>query len=1364
MLSAVLSSDDHATRLRLVEELRALRPHEDEAFDAITRLACRLLACPMSAVVLGDGVDAWVKARHGFAEGTGARSSSAQALLAYGDEVDLQYDAAPQDAGAPPSRSADATSTPSAPHTHASNPETDDGPRPTFMLPATQARFRAETPIVVDDWVVGVLEVFDTTPRSFTEDDRQALADLGQVAARLLESRLHEQRSRLQEARVRTASRAGSDGLWETDASGRLTWVSESAQANLGARIVGELGKYLADMPVHSTGQHRLAWDRLRSAEQKREPFVDLVFERQTADGEVLVSLSGVPVLDSHGEFRGYRGAAREVTSEMKAREVARRAERLLHEAVETFHAAVMVTDARGDMVVTNSTWRQHVGQASDQAGGNWPLTLRRLVGNGEFPDAAGNEETFIEALLVSVHNRRVRRELRWRDRWMLASAHRMTDGHVVHLALDITSRKHAELALVSQRSELLVSDARTRAVLDAVPDLWFVVDEAGTYLECSAAHHPLLIRPWAEMAGQPFDVGAPAPLVNLALPAIRCAVESGERQRIVYQLVTSDGIEHSFEARLSPMPGRRVLYVVRDLTELRALERNVLILQRAFEADASVPISVVDCLAPDMPFTYVNSAFKRLTGYSEAELLGPSQQLRPDSAPQQMRRHVRRHPHDADQGAQVRLASVRKNGSRFIDSMQLLPVHDAEGRATHFIGIHEDVTAQSLAAEKLRRSEELYRSVAATISDGLVVVSTDGVIVAINPAGCAVLGASEEELVGKRQPLMSFTLIDAHSRPLAGTERPVEQVLAGGLPVVARLLGLVRPDGQTRWLDLSCHPLTTGGPGGRSVVVTFRDITQQRQAEQSLALAEERWKFALEGSGQGVWDWDIEHHSAFYSVAWKSIFGHADDEVGNSADEWLRRIHSDDLQNALQELHRHLRGETPVYQGEYRMRHRDGHDLWIHNRGQVVSRTADGRARRLVGTVSDVTANRNAAQALRDKQAAELASSAKSEFLSRMSHEMRTPLNAVIGFSQLLRSHRGEFDKRSVNEYADHVLRAGQHLLALINDVLDLQQVEQGRLGLDIGVVSLDEAVERTIDFLRPMAHERCVVLQNLVPRGVRVHGDARRLQQVLLNLASNAVKYNRPGGRVRLALEPDMGGEPQERVLLSIEDNGPGMSPQQTRRLFQPFERLGRETSAIEGTGLGLIIARSLVEEMKGAMTVKSQLGAGTRIVLDLPRAADAQEASVETDAGAGAPAVVDAPSSDEAARAPAIRMLYVEDNRINAILFEEAIRLRGHVELRVAEDGVEALEIVQDWLPQVLVLDAHLPGMTGFEVLQQLRSLPGLAHTPAFMCSADAMPDDLARARSAGFIGYWTKPIDFTKLFADLDQLEFQAGDSL
>ncbi|MDB5820364.1 MAG: hypothetical protein JWQ11_4004, partial [Rhizobacter sp.] len=225
-----------------------------------------------------------------------------------------------------------------------------------------------------------------------------------------------------------------------------------------------------------------------------------------------------------------------------------------------------------------------------------------------------------------------------------------------------------------------------------------------------------------------------------------------------------------------------------------------------------------------------------------------------------------------------------------------------------------------------------------------------------------------------------------------------VERVEVGRLQVFQAECRVATPAASMRSLDdlaaLVTRLLEARLAEERSRLQASRVRTQQQEAEQSLALAEERWKFALEGSGQGVWDWDIEHHTAFYSVAWKSIFGHGDGDVGNSADEWLRRIHPEDMQQALQELHRHLRGETPVYEGEYRMRHHDGRDLWIHNRGQVVSRMADGRARRLVGTVSDVTAHRQAAHGLRDKQPAELASRAKTEFLSRMSHEMRTPLN----------------------------------------------------------------------------------------------------------------------------------------------------------------------------------------------------------------------------------------------------------------------------------------------------------------------------------------------------------------------------------
>lgn len=367
----------------------------------------------------------------------------------------------------------------------------------------------------------------------------------------------------------------------------------------------------------------------------------------------------------------------------------------------------------------------------------------------------------------------------------------------------------------------------------------------------------------------------------------------------------------------------------------------------------------------------------------------------------------------------------------------------------------------------------------------------------------------------------------------------------------------------------------------------------------------------------------------------------------------------------------------------------------------------------------------------LEERRAAELASTAKSEFLSRMSHEMRTPLNAVIGFSQLLLSRADRPDPDEVRDYAGHVLRAGEHLLALTNDVLDLQRVEEGRAEIDTSDVPLDGLVSQVIDLLAAEAEQRGVGFDRHVPAQVAVRADPRRLRQVLANIASNAIRYNRPAGVVRFSVDP---AAPPGRVRLSIEDTGSGLKPAQLERLFQPFERLGRETSTIEGKGLGLIIARSLTVAMGGTLQVASRAGVGTRVVVDLPIA--------------GPPALpVDA---------PALRMLYVEDNRINAILFEEALRLRAGVELRLAEDGAEALEQLRDWSPDVLVLDAHLPGMDGFELLEMLRRQPGLGSVPAFMCSADAMPDDVRRAAQAGFAGYWAKPINIAKILDDLDRI--------
>ncbi|MBT9528275.1 MAG: PAS domain S-box protein [Rhizobacter sp.] len=1288
---------DDAEHRRMLRELRKLGKAPEAQVDALVRLLSRQLHCPVAWLgLLNHEDDLWVRTAIGMAPSSVPETAAAlmAALLEPGSSK---------------------------------------------VLTTTHS---AAAHIIVNKRIVGLLCATDHAAHTFTEDDLANLSDLAELASALLDTQLTEWRWRMHTERVRVASLSSSDWLWESDADGLVSWVSSGVEKYTGTAPSQIIGRTMAQINLPHQDDTTDSWQRYHEARAQRVPFRDVIADRNTPDGTITVSISGVPVFSSDGVFRGYRGTTSNITERMNAQRAARKAERLLNDALDSLTAGVMISDPSGKVVMANAVWRRRVGQYMND-GATWPQIVERMAKAGDYPDAQ-DRDTFIRWRLGLASEHGEQHEMRWKDRWIIASDHLLPDGSAIHLSVDITERKQVELTLAEQGQQLRESQAQVSAVLEAVPDLWFVFDADGNYLKCSSETHPMLVHSWESVRGKPFGTGVPTAVADLAVPAIKRALSTGEVQRIDYELATPDGVVRTFEARISPMPHKQVLYVTRDLTELRELERDLLIMQRALEADASLPMSVADATQPDMPLIYVNPAFERLTGYSRSEVLGRNCRFLLGQHADQSARAQLRDALREGRAASVTLTNVRKDGTVFSNALHVAPVRDAGGRLTHYIGVQRDVTEQSRAADKLRLSEELYRSVAAAISDGLLVVTPALDIIAINPAGCDILGVTQVDVVGHGEA-WPFALLGPDQTPLPADTHPVKRVVSSNQPLMGQTLALRRPDGETRWISLNAHPLQLRPEGSTfSVVLTFRDVTQQRAAEQALAMAEERWKFALDGSGDGLWDWDGRTNKFYYSTRWKEMRGYADHEIGDSADEWRSRVHPDDLPRVVAAIRSHQRGEVPFYDLEYRVRHRLGHDIWIRDRGKIVRYSADGKAERMVGTQSDITRRKQDEQMLRDKQAAELANQAKSEFLSRMSHEMRTPLNAVIGFSQLLGLNPGSLDAGTVREYAGHVLGAGEHLLALIDDVLDLQKIEDGALALDLGAVDLHDVVTRAIELLWPTAQARHVNLHNQVDPGAWVHADVQRLRQVLLNVGSNAVKYNRAGGSVHWWLEAPEPG----RLTLCVEDNGAGMSAEQMSRLFQPFERLGRETSAIEGTGLGLIISRSLVQAIGGRLDVSSEAGRGTCVRIQLQ--------AVDAPSDALTDAAVDAAQPAQAAPSRGLRMLYVEDNRLNAILFEEAMRMHSsQIELRVAEDGDQALTLAQDWQPEVLVLDAHLPGVSGFEVLRMLRTLPGLDNVPAYMCSADAMPEDVKRAYEAGFVGYWTKPINVSSVLADIEQ---------
>jgi signal transduction histidine kinase/HAMP domain-containing protein len=363
-------------------------------------------------------------------------------------------------------------------------------------------------------------------------------------------------------------------------------------------------------------------------------------------------------------------------------------------------------------------------------------------------------------------------------------------------------------------------------------------------------------------------------------------------------------------------------------------------------------------------------------------------------------------------------------------------------------------------------------------------------------------------------------------------------------------------------------------------------------------------------------------------------------------------------------------------------------------------------------------------------RDAAERANLAKTEFLSRMSHELRTPLNAILGFAQVLRM-RLKPAPAGVDEQLGYIEAGGWHLLELINDVLDLSRIEAGSMVVSLESIEVAPLLAECARMVEAAAQRARVELE-LVPAAPawRVRGDRTRLRQVLTNLLSNACKYNRPGGRVRL--EASLDGD---HLTVSVADTGVGLSPQQLARMYEPFNRLGAETGSVEGTGIGLVISRRLVDLMGGRMEVRSCEGQGTTFTVHLPLG---DEPVASSTAAA-------APGAAEPASTGLLDLLYVEDNAANVQLLKEVLALRPRLKVRAAGDAQGALRAVMEHPPELLVIDIALPGMDGFELCRRLRALPGLQRTPMVALSANAMPVDHASGLDAGFDRYFTKPLD-------------------
>ena len=679
----------------------------------------------------------------------------------------------------------------------------------------------------------------------------------------------------------------------------------------------------------------------------------------------------------------------------------------------------------------------------------------------------------------------------------------------------------------------------------------------------------------------------------------------------------------------------------------------------------------------------------------------------------------------------------------------------EAVRQTVHDLQVHQielEMQNEELQSSQLRldRARARYFDLYDMAPVGYCTVSEQGVITEANMAAATLLATTRSSMVGQR--ISRYVAKGSQDRFYLHRR----QVVSSGNPEVCEVQ-MLKADGTLCWVTMTT---TTALEGDGSWVrrVVLHDITDAKTLFGALQESEDKFRSLLESSPDATVIVNEQGTMVLVNSRTSAIFGYRQVELIGKKVEMLmpprfRQQHAGHRSGFM--ANPSNRDMNP----EFKLcGMRKDHSEFPMEASLNPLQTKHGQ---LVScAIRDITDRKLMADLLKEKNielenarhAAEQANHAKSDFLSSMSHELRTPLSAILGFAELIDAGTPPptpSQKRSV----DQILQAGWYLLELINEILDLALVESGKLTLEVQAIALADIVRECQAMMEPQADKRGISMT--IPafdEPCFLMADSTRLKQILINLLSNAIKYNQPGGTVTVSCaQTELG-----RIRISVEDTGEGLSPEKIAHLFQPFNRLGQEGRAEQGTGVGLVMTKRLVELMGGSIGVESTVGKGSTFWIEMALAP--KQRPGETSAAAPGPSQAPAHTQAAALTPTHTRLhtvLYVEDNAANLLLVETLMQGRLDIQLLSANNGFDGLAMAQTVLPDVILLDINLPGISGLEVLKILLADPATAHIPVLALSANAIPSDIQKGLAAGFYRYLTKPIKIDKFMATLDE---------
>jgi len=1048
-----------------------------------------------------------------------------------------------------------------------------------------------------------------------------------------------------------------------------------------------------------------------------------------------LTSYGKVVEKDAQGNALRMTGTISDNTELHRAQEKSR----LLARAVEESVDGIMIADATQTdvpIVYCNSAIEDITGYSRDELLGRNCRFLQGEDRGQQALETIRNAQTSGNAATSLLRNYRKDGSLFWNE-LSISPVHdekgRLT--HYIGIAHDVTARVKAEEALLHENEF-------SSAAINALPGTFFVLNRNGETLRLNNNMEKFTGYSAAELANmRPQDLCAVEDR-NLITAKINECVQKGSAQCEAH-LLTKDGrlLPFYFQGQLYVLGGEEcIVGTGTDISNLKRIQQELIHSQSLLNTIVEhIPAMVFLKRAGDLSYVLLNKVGEEILEYTRDEVLDKTDM---ELFSREQAAAMTAVDRDVLANNQMRVLpetmfTSRSGWKRYLYTIKTV-LCDEEGVATHLLGISIDISERKQAERKLRDSEQRLKEAQAIAHLGHWSLDLVNHKLQWSDEIFRIFGREQ----GTYIPSYDNFVAAIHPEDVELFKNSEQRALGGGR---AHRLDhrIVRPDGEVRWVHEEAKVIR--GPAGKPMRLTgtVQDITARKVIEQAVMHSEARLRTILDTAVDSIIIIDSKGIIESANPAAEKLFGYTIGElIGRNVSMLMpepdRSAHDGYLRK-YQET-----GKAQII-GVGRETHALRKDGSIFPIELAVSETWFEDRRMFTGFVRDISYRKEAEeQLLLAKEQAEQASRAKSEFLSNMSHELRTPMNAILGFAQLLDAAKPPLSSDQKQDVME-ILHAGQHLLSLINELLDLARIEAGRMQISLEPVAIRAVVNECVLMIEPLLLKHNVSFEGI--HGAKtdkfVMADRNRLRQVLLNLLSNAVKYNRTGGEVSIACKDLHNG----RVRIEVKDSGIGIAQDKHAELFESFSRLDADEGLTEGTGIGLAITRRLVELMNGEVGVESLEGQGSVFWVELP-VADEDQQEDRADAKAPVLAHID--------QLTGYTILYIEDNPANVRFMSNLIGRRSNLRLLTASRPTEGLLLAETQRPDLILLDIHLPEMDGFELFSRLQASEKTRHIPVIAVSANAMPTDVNRALKAGFKDYCTKPIDINQFMQTIDRI--------